>query len=235
MNPKTNLSILSANDWTADSHHAPKTSLIVTSEPGLFQARFARESGKTVFLADNVDNALFLMGQLGNRLELFFADLRPSKDIWSGHRFLRHIKSSPSLHGAKVYLMSEKPLAHQVQWYITAGATGLIKPDPSVLTGLIYSHAAFEWDLHQSGQLRRIEVIFGIFAGPMRRILISEARKALALSCIEPTAQGYIVALNSMLSLPDRKAQFRKLALQAIQQHPSPHVSEAGDSWPATQ
>ena len=221
--------VAAANAADAGTTARPKITIIATKEPEAFELRFAEQLGKSIFIVDNGTEAIQLIHQLREKLQLFFADFRQLDDLWTGQRFLKHIRALPHLEAVKVYLTAERWEPHQEQWIVKSGAMGYVRRAPDELAkhilGAVPKAAAAPpaaptpapaAPAAAAPALQRnfgaIEDAFGRFAGPMRSVHIQDARKSLQRGLIAQTEQGYIEELTSKLSMPERKAAFQKIA-----------------------
>ena len=219
----------------AGSAATSKIAIIATKEKEAFQLRFAAQLGKSIFVVDNGKEAIQLVDKLRDKLDLFFADFRQLDDLWTGQRFLKHIRAMPHLAAVKVYLTAERWEPHQEQWIVKSGAMGYVRRSADELA----KHILVEVPKPAAPpptprrNFAALEEAFGRFAGPMRNVHIHEARQSLELGYIEPTDQGYIDELTSKLSLPERRDAFQKLAQDIVGgkvMRPS-DTTLAGDPW----
>ena len=235
MNRSTNLNLVSSSNVDEDSSAAAsKIAIIATKDKGEFESCFSEHLGKSVFVVNNGKEAIQLIDQLGGKLELFFADFRQLDDLWTGQRFLKHIRAQPQLQAVKVYLTAERWEPHQEAWIVKSGAMGYVRRSADVLAKHILLEAPKPVAPAAPRQnLTALEEAFGRFAGPMRNVHIQEARQSLELGYIEPSDQGYIDELTSKLSLPERRDAFRKIAQEIVggKNTPPDAVSVAGDPW----
>lgn len=201
--------------------------LVVSTEPALFEARLGEQVGRSVFLFDQGDAALHKLHEAADKVRIFVADFRALSDRWTGQKFLKYIRDRREFDAVKVYLMADQWQAPQEQWIIKCGAEGFIKrqPDPVAAQALgevlrkptrerengspdsISTVAGDPW-------MEEVNQVFKRFAGALGAKLLTMQ----ALEAMESQGQAdrhfYVSDLSSRLMNPGRRSEF----LVALQQ-----------------
>lgn len=206
---------------------APVT-LIVSTEPALFEARLGDQVGRSVFLFDQGDAALHQLHETADLVRVFVADFRTLPDRWTGQKFLKYIRDRREFDAVKVYLMADQWQAPQEQWIIKCGAEGFIKrqPDPvaAKVLGEVLRKPAEESDsgAHDSIStvagdpwMEEVNQTFKRFAGALGAKLLTMQ----ALEAMESQGQAdrhfYVSDLSSRLMNPGRRSEFLVALKQA--------------------
>lgn len=188
----------------------PAVTIIVTTEPQIFEQLSARNEPEPVLVFDNAAEAFTALEQ--HKCKRFFADFRSLNDKWTGQRFLRHIKHSPGGDAVEFWLLANDWHTHQEQWVMQNGAAGFVPRDPASVATKIggtkpeQKNVAIPKSITES--IARAEELFGAFAGPMAQIHIQASRQALATGEISPTTDAYTADLAHRLAMTPMRNEF---------------------------
>lgn len=207
-------------------------SIIVTTQPELFEARLSSHIGRTIAIFDNSESALRELNTIG--CDAFYADFRQLEDRWSGQRFLRYIRERTKLAHVEFWMMAEQWHAAQEEFAIKCGAKGMIKRTPQAIASRLIGNVVEEVPKEVpvlAVQFDGVDSTFGRFAGPMRSVHVKAVREAMAAGKIEPTREAYVDALSHKLSLEERRAAFLKATRSSAEIRSDSDTTMPGDPW----
>lgn len=188
----------------------PAVTIIVTTEPQLFEELSGAAEPEPVLVFDNAAEAFTALEK--HKCKRFFADFRSLNDKWTGQRFLRHIKQSPGGEAVEFWLLANDWHTHQEQWVVQNGAAGFVARDTASVATKIggpkpaQKTAVIPKSITES--IVRTETMFATFAGPFAQIHIQASREALSAGEIAPTTDAYTADLASRLTVKSMRDEF---------------------------
>lgn len=201
--------------------------LIVSTDPDLFEPRLGEQLGRSVFLFDQGDTALRKLHDAADKVRTFVADFRALSDRWTGQKFLKYIRDRREFDAVKVYLMADQWQAPQEQWIIKCGAEGFIKRQAEPVAARALGEVLRKPSREREGGspdsistvagdpwMEEVNQVFKRFAGALGAKLLTMQ----ALEAMESQGQAdrhfYVSDLSSRLMNPGRRSEF----LVALQQ-----------------
>ncbi|MDE2078304.1 MAG: hypothetical protein KGI91_14740 [Burkholderiales bacterium] len=202
--------------------------LVVTTDPPLFEPSLKGHLGHRVLVFDQGDAALTRLQDLAARVDQFVADFRALPDRWTGQKFLKYIRDRREFDGVQVWLMADHWQLPQEQWIVKCGAQGFIKRKPDVLAAKVLGRGGQRGspESDRSGPdsivtaagdpwMEEVNHVFKRFAGALGARLLTMQ----ALEAMESRGQGdrhfYLTDLSSRLMNPGRQSEFLAALKQA--------------------
>jgi hypothetical protein len=192
----------------------PRRVLVIAStQPELWLPHFVDQVGNTVFVEDQADAVLRILGE--HPTGTLMADYRALKDGWTGPRLTSEVRRRPDWQGVAVWLLADRWTPEDEQLATQSGAQGMLARTVSSVQAKAFGSplapsAPIEVD---AAWKQSVDWMFRRFVGPMGAFMIKQCTERMQ-SGQHWSRQAYADALASCVLNPARRAEF----LQALRE-----------------
>jgi hypothetical protein len=201
--------------------------IVATTEPSLFLPRFLGPDNSKALICNSSEAVLEALKTCS--CTHFIADYRQLEDRWSGMRFLQHFKETGDIVNMNFWLMANTWLPQQEAIAVKNGAHGFIKRNRGEILAKLGSN-----DVHASSaftaSLDFIDKLFFDFSGPVGKLQIERARRALTENEIESSVEAYSEKLAKALTVGLQQARFLQ-SVEALKAKPKPVAAQNNEEW----